>query len=126
VGDWSVRLLVPDQEPIAGRVVAIRLPAPLAANAQRRMRKASQRKQQQLDKRSLETAHFVLVFTTLSRDTLDAAGVLELYRGRWQIELVFKRLKQLLTLGHVPHKHPAVARSWISAKLVASLLLETL
>ena len=126
VGDWSVRLPVPDQQPIEGRVVAIRLPAPLAANAERRVRRASQRKQTQLDRRSLEAAHFVLVFTTLSRDTLDAAGVLELYRCRWQIELVFKRLKQLLKLGHVPHKQPAVARSWLSAKLVASLLLETL
>jgi len=67
-----------------------------------------------------------LVFTTLSRDALDAAWMLEFCRGRWRIELVFERLKQLLTLGHVPHQHPAVARSWISAKLVASLLLETL
>ena len=126
VGDWSVRFPVRDQPPIEGRVIAICLPAPLAANAKRRMRRESQRKQGQLDKRSLEAAHFVLVFTTLSRDALDAAGVLELYRCRWQIELVFKRLKQLLQLGHVPYKHPAVARSWISAKLVASLLLETL
>ena len=126
VGDWSVRFPVRDQPPIEGRVIAIRLPAPLAANAKRRMRRESQRQQGQLDTRSLEAAHFVLVFTTLSRDALDAAGVLELYRCRWQIELVFKRLKQLLQLGHVPYKHPAVARSWISAKLVASLLLETL
>lgn len=126
VGDWSVRFPVRDQPPIAGRVVAIRLPAPLAANAKRRMRRTSQRTQKQLAKRSLEAAHFILVFTTLSPGALDAAGVLELYRGRWQIELVFKRLKQLLQLGHVPHQHPAVARSWISAKLVASLLLETL
>ncbi len=126
VGDWSVRFPVPDQPPIEGRVVAIRLPAPLAANAKRRMRRDSRRKQKPLDKRSLEAAHFILVFTTLSRDALDAAGVLELYRSRWQIELVFKRLKQLLQLGHVPHQHPAVARSGIAAKLVASLLLETL
>jgi len=126
VGDWPVRFPVLDQPSIEGRVVAIRLPAPLAANATRLMRRNSQRTQQHLTKRSLEAAHFILIFTTLSRDALDAAGVLELYRGPWQIELVFKRLKQLLTLGHVPHKHPAVARGWISAKLVASLLLETL
>jgi len=33
-----------------------------------------------------------LVFTTLSRDALDAAGMLELCRGRWRIEHVFERL----------------------------------
>lgn len=125
-GDWSVRLPVPDQEPIEGRVVAVRLPAPLAARAERRALKSSEKKQKTPDKRSLEAAHFVLLFTTLSPATLDAAGVLDLYRCRWQIELVFKRLKQLLKLGLVPHKQPAVARSWIAAKLVISLLLETL
>jgi IS4 transposase len=52
--------------------------------------------------------------------------VLELYRHRWQIELAFKRMKQLLRLGQLPHQDPAVARTWILAKLVVSLLLETL
>jgi len=33
-----------------------------------------------------------LVFTTLSRDALDAAGMLEFCRGRWRIEHVFERL----------------------------------
>jgi len=56
------------------------------AKATRRMRRNSQRKQHQLTQRSLPAAHFVLIFATLSRDTLDAAGVLELYRGHWQIE----------------------------------------
>lgn len=126
VGDWSVRLPVPERNPIEGRVVAVRLPAPLAAKAVRRTLKSSQKKCKTPDKRSLDAAHFVLLFTTLSRELLDAAAVLDLYRCRWQIELVFKRLKQLLKLGQVPHKQPAAARSWIAAKLVVSLLLETL
>ena len=126
VGDWDVLLPVPDRPPIPGRVVAIRLPAPLAAKAERRALKSAGRKQTKPDKRSLEAAHFVLVFTTLTRQALDASGILDLYRCRWQIELVFKRLKQLLKLGQVPHKQPAAARSWIAAKLVVSLLLEAL
>jgi hypothetical protein len=126
VGDWSVQLPVPKHKPIAGRVIAVRLPSPLAAKAERRALKSSKKKQKTPDKRSLEAAHYVMVFTTLRRESLDAAAVLELYRCRWQIELVFKRLKQLLKLGLVPHQQPAAARSWIAAKLVLSLLLETL
>ena len=57
---------------------------------------------------------------------LKPAEVLELYRYRWQIELAFKRLKQLLKLGRLPHKEPAAARAWILAKLVVALILETL
>jgi len=125
-GDWNVHLTVPERDSIQGRVVAVRLPAPVAAKAERRALKSFKDKQKTPDKRSLEATHFVLLFTTLSRAELNAAGVLELYRCRWQIELVFKRLKQLLKLGLVPHKQAAVARSWIAAKLVISLLLETL
>jgi IS4 transposase len=67
-----------------------------------------------------------MVFTTLPATLLGASGVLELYRYRWQIELAFKRLKQLLKLGRLPHKTLDIARTWILAKLVVALLLETL
>jgi IS4 transposase len=46
------------------------------------------------------SSSYVLVFTT--RCSGSAAEVLELYGMRWQIELVFKRLKSLAQLGHVP------------------------
>ncbi len=111
---------------IAGRVVATRLPAPLAAKAERRVTKNAAKKGKELDPRTLQAAHFVMVFTTLPATQLSPSGVLELYRYRWQIELAFKRLKQLLKLGRLPHKSPNIARAWILAKLVVALLLETL
>ena len=67
-----------------------------------------------------------MLFTTVPPERLEAAAVLDLYRFRWQIELAFKRLKQLLRLGHLPHKDPLAAQSWILAKLVIALLLERL
>jgi hypothetical protein len=67
-----------------------------------------------------------MLFTTLPAAMLAAPAVLELYRFRWQIELAFKRLKQLLRLGRLPHKDPRAAQTWILAKLVVALLLETL
>jgi hypothetical protein len=126
VGAWPVRLVVPQGKPIPGRVVATKLPAPVAARAERRAAKAATRKRKKLDPRSLEAAHFVMVFTTLPEALLAAADVLDLYRYRWQVELAFKRLKQLLKIGRLPHKDPRAAESWILAKLVVALLLETL
>ncbi len=67
-----------------------------------------------------------MVFTTLPEELLAPGDVLELYRYRWQIELAFKRLKQLLKLGRLPHKDPRAAKTWILAKLVVALILETL
>lgn len=126
VGEWPVTLLDPEGEPIEGRVVTTRLPAAVAAKAERRVAKSSNKKSKKLDARSLAAAHFVMIFTTLSAVKLGAADVLELYRFRWQIELAFKRLKQLLKLGRLPHKDARAAQTWILAKLVIALLLETL
>lgn len=126
VGVWPVKLPVPAGPAVSGRVVATRLPAPLAAKAQRRVTKCASKKGKQLDPRTLEAAHLVMIFTTLPTTLLSASGVLELYRYRWQIELAFKRLKQLLKLGRLPHQSPDIARTWILAKLVVALLLETL
>lgn len=65
-----------------------------------------------------------LLFTTLSRAELSARNVLELYRYRWQVELAFKRHKQILKLGQLPHRDPEAAQSWILSKLIVALLLE--
>lgn len=126
IGEWPVRLVAPDAKPISGRVVATKLPAPLAAKAERRVITINCRKNKRIDPRSLQAAHFVMVFTTIPKSLLSGRNVLELYRYRWQIELAFKRLKQLLRFGRLPHKDPHSARAWIQAKLVIALLLETL
>lgn len=126
VAGWRVRLRDPEGPLIAGRVVTIKLPAPLAAKAERRAAKRSRAKGRRPDPRSLEAAHFVMVFTTLPRTLLSDVAILELYRYRWQIELAFKRLKQLLKIGRLPHQDPVAAKSWIHAKLVVALLLERL
>lgn len=126
VGDWPVVLLDAEGVPIAGRVIATKLPAPVAAKAERRVAKTAVKKSKTSDPRSLEAAHFVMVFTTLPAAVLAASDVLDLYRVRWQIELAFKRHKQLLKLGRLPHKHAQAAQGWILAKLVIALLLETL
>jgi hypothetical protein len=126
VGQWPVQLLDSKQKAIAGRVVVAKLPAPLAAQAERRTLKKSQKKCKNPDKRSLEAAHFVMLFTTLPEELLGKAEVMKFYRYRWQIELAFKRLKQLLQFGHLPHQDGDAARGWIHAKLVVAMLLETL
>jgi hypothetical protein len=126
VGAWPVTLLGPEDQRISGRVVATKLPAPLAARAARRAVQTAKKKGKKPDPRSLQAAHFVMLFTTLLPTQLAAEDVLELYRYRWQIELAFKRLKQLLKLGRLPHQDPRAAQAWILAKLVVALLLETL
>jgi hypothetical protein len=127
VGVWPVALCDPSgpSPTIEGRLVAVKLPAPLVRAARARLVRAARKKQKQLDARSLEAAQYVMLFTTLP-PCFDAAAVLAWYRFRWQVELAFKRLKQLLRLGRLPHQDPDAARAWILAKLVIALLLESL
>jgi hypothetical protein len=75
---------------------------------------------------TLELAEYVAVLTSLNPQVVSAAQVLALYRGRWQIELVFKRLKSLLGVGELAKYDPDSARAWLQAKLLTALLLARL
>lgn len=75
---------------------------------------------------TLEYAQYVLVVSNLPSAEFSAQEVLEWYRLRWQIELVFKRLKSLAGLGHLAkHDEPSV-RSWLYGKLLVGLLTQKL
>lgn len=126
VGAWPAQLPVKGAAAIAGRVIAMRLPAPLAAKAAQRAERRSLRHGSKPDPRSIEAAKYVLLFTTLPESLLQPDEIMQLYRYRWQIELAFKRMKQLLKLGRLPHQDKLAAQAWIHAKLVIALLLETL
>ena len=52
--------------------------------------------------------------------------MLEWYRLRWQVELVFKRFKSLAQLGHVPKYDDDSAKAWLYGKLFVALLVEKL
>lgn len=53
------------------------------------------------------------------------AGVSEIYRLRWQVELTFKELKQHLNLQTVPTRDPNAAQVFIWASLIALALSRT-
>lgn len=114
-----------EQASVSGRVVAVRLPAPLAKRAQDRIRAANSKKGKKTKPSTLESAKYIFLFTTLPERMLSAKMVLELYRFRWQIELAFKRLKQILKLGKLPHQDQAAAEALILSKMIVALVLET-
>ena len=49
-----------------------------------------------------------------------------LYRLRWQIELLFKRLKSLLHRDTLPSRQGPTAKSWMLARLIAAALAQRL
>ena len=73
---------------------------------------------------TLEYAGYVMVLCSAPKATVPLKSALELYRGRWQVELAFKRLKSLLNAGHVPKESDPSARAWMQAKILSALLIE--
>jgi hypothetical protein len=108
---------------VKGRLIALRQSAEVTRSIQRRLRRRAQRSQETVSVESLQFAEYFMLWTTLGQ-AFSTATVLELYRLRWQIELVFKRMKSILGLGHLPKKDPLSARAWLEGKLFTGLLIE--
>jgi hypothetical protein len=129
VGDFPV-LVAPEGKgkipPFPARLIAVRKSEPAAEAARRKALRERSRKCRTPDPRTLEGAGYVLVLTSLPASRLAAKDALEIYRLRWQIELVFKRMKSILDLGELPAKDPRLVQTYIYAKLIAALLLEEL
>lgn len=88
----------------------------------REMSKRARTKEAQAS--TIELAGYVVVVTTLMM--LEADDILGLYRHRWQVELVFKRLKSLLEMGNLKKKDPEGAKAWLQGKLLVACLIEKL
>jgi Transposase DDE domain len=123
--EWDVCFKL-GRERFQARLCALRKTRTAAEKAQKHARRRANRKGEQIKPETLECAEFVFVLTTVSRSELPAPDVLELYRVRWQVELIFKRLKSLLRLGHLPKHTDQSARAWIQAKLLTALIIEHL
>ena len=124
VREWKVCLRGSSGEEVSGRLCVIRKSEQAIRRAQRRLRRKESKKQTKLKPETFEFARYVMVFTTYEQGT--AAQVLQWYRMRWQIELVFKRLKSLLRLGHLPKYDARSSRAWLSGKLLIALLTQKL
>ncbi len=125
LGDWPVRLESHGQT-LNGRVCAVRKSRQAAEKAREEVGRQAQKNGSTAKPETLEAAGFVFVFTTLGADDLPRRDVLEMYRGRWQIELVFKRLKSILELGHLRKTDEQAAKAWLHGKLLVAFLVELL
>lgn len=125
LGDWPAYIKDGDRM-IAGRVCALKRSAQATERARCRVERSAQKHSAHVLPKSLEAAGYVFVFTTVPAALLGPTEVLEFYRSRWQIELVFKRLKSILGLNHLRKAEDKSATAWIHGKLFVAFLLEAL
>ena len=124
LAEWSGWCRVHGQRQ-AVRLIASALPPEQRSTARRKKARRAKKKGKQLSARTLRLAGWWLLLTTLDA-TWSAADVVRLYRARWQVELLFKRLKQLLRAHTIRATSRAGAEATVRAVLVAWALHERL
>lgn len=110
--------------PLEARLVVVRKSREAADRERIRIRSEAKRKGTESIQRTLDAAAYTFLLTTLSGSRADDEEIADLYRLRWQIELLFKRLKSLLNLDALRAKNQALARSYLLGKLIGAVLIQ--
>lgn len=122
LAEWSGWCVVQGQRyPV--RLIANALPAAQRCQARRKKERRAKQKGKRLSARTLRLTGWWLLLTTLDA-SWSAGDIVRLYRARWQVELLFKRLKQLLRAQAIRATSRAGAEATVRALLVAWALQE--
>jgi DDE family transposase len=105
------------------RLIASKLPADKVAVARKRKATKAKKAKRKLTPTSVALAGWLVLITTLDATWL-APEVLRLYQARWQIELVFKRIKQLLRLAPLRCQKRDAVEATVRTILIAWALQE--
>jgi len=124
VDSWDVDAVTPEGIRVRGRLCVIRKTQEAIEQAHKKVKRRAVRKGNELQPHTLFLAEYVIIYTTFPADSFSAEKVLEWYRIRWQVELVFKRFKQITHRGHLPKYHDDSALAWLYGKLFVALLTE--
>ena len=111
---------------IKGRLCAIRKSMEAIEISRKKLFQKASKQGRKLKPETIEYAEYVILFTTANRHRFKGRELLSLYRGRWQIELVFKRLKSIIGIGHLPNQNPESCKAWLMGKMFVALLVERL
>jgi hypothetical protein len=124
----SWRVLIPGRSGVAvqGRVCVIRKTNKAIKMAHEKLEKEAKKKGRSLRPETLEYAKYVIVFTNYPEGAFSDIDILEWYRIRWQVELVFKRFKSIAQLGNLPKYSDESSKAWLYGKLFVALLTNRL
>jgi hypothetical protein len=101
-----------------GRLIACALPPEAAERARAKARKKASKQQRAIKEQTLVLAGWLLVFCSLPATRWCDERVLSLYRARWQVELLIKRMKSVLKLAQLRGKTALTNEATILALLV--------
>lgn len=122
VRSWRVLIPLRCGATVEGRICVIRKTVEAIKLSQEKILKEAQKKQRSVKPETLEYAKYIIVFSNYPEDSFSDIDILEWYRSRWQVELVFKRFKSIAQLGHLPKHNDESSKAWLYGKLFVALL----
>jgi hypothetical protein len=105
----------------ACRLVATRLPENIINDRRRKANKKARSSGSQVTKDETKLLAYNIIITNAKEDKLPAEVVFELYRARWQIELIFKCCKSHLKLARVSQCGRYQLECLIYGRLIAAV-----
>jgi hypothetical protein len=125
IGDWIV-VGKTDEGCLPMRICAIRKTDTEIEKSLKKERRLSSRKGTKLNAETLDLCKYVILATSLLDQVITAKCILELYRYRWQIEIAFKRLKSIFSLGNLPKYEDESCKAWLHGKMFVALLAQAI
>jgi hypothetical protein len=118
--DQAVR--VGEAGELACRLLACRCPPDVTKRRRERAEATARKKGRPVSARQRELAGWTVLVTDLPADRLSFAEAWELYRARWQVELLFKRLKSTGGLAATAGAKKGRALCEVLAKLLGQVV----
>jgi len=106
------------------RVCALAKTEEQIQKSQRQTKKANPHRRDPSELQSIWN-RYVVVISSLPKE-ITTEQILELYRMRWQIELVFKRFKSIFGGGEFSARKESAVKAWFYGKLLIAILCETM
>lgn len=126
VKSWDVSIPGNNNRHVHGRICVIRKTKEAIDIAHAKAKRKASKNCVKIKPETLEYAKYIIVFTNYPKERFSAFDILEYYRVRWQIELVFKRFKSIAQIGHLPKYDDESSKAWLYGKLFVALLTEKL
>ena len=104
------------------RLAGVKLPEKVYSERLRRANKLNKGSGTTLSKEVKERLKWVLMVTNVERDILSIEAICELYRIRWQIELIFKSWKSYFKLDEMNN----VGKSYLDCLIYGKLIVITM
>lgn len=124
----SLKVLIPSRKgsTVEGRLCVVRKSNAAIELAHKKIKTNASKKCTVLKPETLEYAKYVIVFSTYPESRFSELEILDWYRCRWQVELVFKRFKSIAQLGHLPKHSDDSSKAWLYGKLFVALVTNKL